>query len=100
MDIIFDYILPACARICKTLGGSFEPFLPFVMAPLLAGANQDIQFSLEDADDDEVEGEVTHNEETGTQSAVIALGSGTKKRVTLNTHAVQQKSQVSAVHLM
>jgi hypothetical protein len=30
---------------------------------------------------------VIHDEETGTESAVISLGAGVRKRVTLNTHA-------------
>ena len=94
-DITFDYILPACGRISKALQKHFEPFLPLVMIPLLAGATQEIQFSMVDADEDENEGEVTHDDETGTESAVISLGAGVKKRVTLNTHAVQQKNQAA-----
>ena len=58
MDITFDYILPACARISSVLGSGFSPFLPFVMEPLLKGAMQEIQFSMVDADEDDVEGEV------------------------------------------
>lgn len=34
------------------------------------------------------------DEETGAESAVISLGGGVKKRVSLNTTAVQQKTQV------
>jgi deoxyhypusine synthase len=37
---------------------------------------------------------VVRDDENGTESAVISLGGGVKKRVTLNTHAVQQKNQV------
>jgi hypothetical protein len=51
--ITFDYILPACARIAKALGRHFEPYVPFVMVPLLDGANVDIQFSMEDVDGDD-----------------------------------------------
>ena len=39
--------------------------------------------------------QVVHDEETGLESAVISLGAGVKKRVTLNTHAMQQKNQVT-----
>jgi hypothetical protein len=39
-DATFDYILPACGRISKALKRHFEPFLPLVMAPILAGACQ------------------------------------------------------------
>lgn len=52
-------MLPACARIAKAVGGvKFEQFLPYVMTPLLVGANQEIKFSMVDADEDDVEGEV------------------------------------------
>jgi hypothetical protein len=39
--------------------------------------------------------QVIRDEEAGTESAVISLGAGVRKRVTLNTHAVMQKNQVS-----
>lgn len=94
-DLTFDYILPTCARISKALESRFEPFLPLVMNPLLAGANQVIQFSMTDAYEDDVEGEVSRNEETGLESTVICLGAGIKKRVTLNTTALQQKQQAA-----
>ena len=58
VDHSFDYVLPACARISKALGSDFEPFLPMVITPVLVGATQEIQFSMEDADEGDVEGEV------------------------------------------
>ena len=58
MDNDFDYILPACARISKAMGSQFEPLLPRVMELLLQGANQPTNFSMVDAEEDEVEGEV------------------------------------------
>lgn len=95
-DMTFEYILPACARIATALKSRFEPFLPLVMGPLLAGAAQQIQFTMEDVgDEDEDDGELARDEEAGTDSAVISLGGGVKKRVTLNTHAVQQKAQAA-----
>ena len=39
-DISYECILPACARISHALGDQFEPFLPLVMEPVLAGARQ------------------------------------------------------------
>lgn len=96
-DSTFDYILPACARISRALTSQFEPFLPALMEPLLAGAKQEIQFSMVDAEEDDIEGEVIQDEETGTESAVVSLGAGVRKRVTLNTHAVQQKNQAARV---
>ena len=92
-DTTFDHILPACARISKTLGANFRPFLPLVMPPMLAGALQEISFSMVDAEEGDDEGENVYDEETGTESAVISMGAGIKKRVTLNTHAVQKKNQ-------
>ena len=94
-DVTFDYILPACGRISKALQRHFEPFLPVVMSAVLAGATQDIKFSMVDADEEDVDGEVVHDDETGTESTVISLGAGVCKRVTMNTHAVQQKNQAA-----
>ena len=64
----FEYTLPACARISKALGPQFEQFLPMVMEPLLKGASQQTDCSVEDAMDDDVEGE-TRDEETGIETA-------------------------------
>eukprot|EP01041_Mallomonas_annulata_P004670 gene4670-9261_t len=97
-DTSFEYILPACARISKVLGSRFEPFLHVVITPVLVGATQEIKFSMEDADDAvDDDGEVEQDEETGLQTAIISLGGGVKKRVTLNTHAVQQKNQCARI---
>ena len=93
-DAVFEYILPACARISKALGSQFEPYLSTVMVPLLAGATQDIKFSMEDANDDDVEGEIEHDEDNRTESTVVSFN-GIKKKVTMNTHAVQQKDQAA-----
>ena len=93
-DNTFEYVLPACARISKALGSNFEPFLPFVMTPLFEAASQAIQFSMEDADEDDA-GEEVQDEETGLASMVINLGNGQKKKVTMNTHAVQKKAQAT-----
>ena len=93
-DSVFEYVLPACARISKALGAQFEPYLPAVMTPLLAGATQDIKFSMEDANDDDVEGEIEHDEDNHTESTVVCFN-GIKKKVTMNIHAVQQKDQAA-----
>jgi len=89
----FDYILPACARISRALRQNFEPYLHMMVEPLLDAAQQDIQFSIVDAGEDDVEGDIELDEENGTESSVISIGSLGKKRVTMNTHAVQQKNQ-------
>lgn len=93
-DTVFEYILPTCARISKALGPQFEVYLPVIMGPLLAGATQDIKFSMEDANDDDVEGEIEHDEDNHTESTVVCFN-GLKKKVTMNTHAVQQKDQAA-----
>ena len=67
------------------------------MEPLLAGAKQEIQFTMVDAEEDDIEGEVIQDEDTGLESAVVSLGGGVRKRVTMNTHAVQQKNQAARV---
>lgn len=89
----FDYILPACARISRAMRKNFEPYLQMMVGPLLEAAQQDIQFSIVDAGEDDVEGDLELDEETGTESSVISIGALGKKRVTMNTHAVQQKNQ-------
>ena len=57
-DVTLEYILPACGTIAKALGRRFEPYLTTVMGPVLVAANQDVGFSMEDADVDDTEGEV------------------------------------------
>jgi hypothetical protein len=64
------------------------------MASLLEGANTDTQFCVEDADESDDVGEVSYDEEKGTESTVISVGSGSKKRITLNTHALETKNKV------
>ena len=91
-DSIFDYILPACARISKALGGKFEPFLPFVMAPIFSAAAQEIQFLMVDALDDDEAGDFEDDEDNGTSSTIVNFGNGKKKKVSMNTHALQLKA--------
>jgi hypothetical protein len=42
------------------IGEGFEVYLPVVIAPVLIGANQEIKFSMEDAIDDDVDGDVIY----------------------------------------
>lgn len=95
-DSTFEFILPACARISKALGEKFEPFLPHTIQPLLVGANQDINFHIEDANEDDEEGEEVTDEELRTQSTVLNLG-GVKKRFTVNTYAIGQKKMAATM---
>ncbi|CAM9098384.1 unnamed protein product, partial [Ectocarpus fasciculatus] len=94
-DGLFDYILPACCRIAKALGQRFTPYLPYVMPAVLSAAAAVVEFTMEDADDSATVGEQSIDEETGLESLVLALHGGVKKRVTMNTHAVQQKNQAA-----
>ena len=81
----------------------FVPYLPVVMGPILKATIQEIQFTMvdvvegeeeEEENEDEDEGQ-TGGEERRTHTAVISLGGGVRKRVTLNTFAVQQKAQAT-----
>ena len=95
-DVVFDSILPACASVANALRDRFVQFLPFVMPPLIEGTSQKIDFAMEDATEEEAQAEAEHDEETGMDSAVINFG-GMYKRVTLNTHAVQQKTKAASL---
>jgi hypothetical protein len=94
-DTLFDYILPACCRIAKALGERFSPYLPYIMPAVLGAAAAVVEFTMEDADDSATVGEQSVDEETGLESLVLSLHGGVKKRVTMNTHAVQQKNQAA-----
>jgi hypothetical protein len=59
-DSLFDYILPACTRICKALGQRFTPYLQYVMPPILHAAVAVVQFTMEDAEDGATVGEVRY----------------------------------------
>ena len=49
-DPTLQYMLQAWARICKSLGQEFLPYMPTVMPPLLANAMQDAGVVVEDDD--------------------------------------------------
>lgn len=98
-DITFDYLLPACARMSKALGNDFAVYLPSIIQVLITGANQELQLSAEEAGEDDVAGEVVYDEETHTESTVVEVGAGVKIRMSLNTHAAQQKKQAAMLLL-
>ncbi|KAI1286009.1 Importin-5 [Halotydeus destructor] len=50
-DPQMSYMISAWARICKILGPQFEPYLPYVMGPVLRAANIKIEVALLDRDD-------------------------------------------------
>ncbi|XP_064455719.1 importin-5-like [Ornithodoros turicata] len=46
-----SYMISAWARICKILGKQFEPYLPYVMGPVLKAASLKPEIALMDSDD-------------------------------------------------
>jgi importin-5 len=96
-DITFEYLLPACARIAKALGSDFVPHLPPIFQVILSGANQDLQFNAEEVGEDEASGDVVVDEDAGTESKVVDFGAGIKIKMSMNTHAAQQKKQAAHV---
>ena len=59
---MYDYILPACTRIAKVMKTrvNLNEYLPRMVEIILIGANQEVDFSMIDANDDDVVGEVCH----------------------------------------
>ncbi|PSC74524.1 ARM repeat-containing [Micractinium conductrix] len=80
-DPLSSYMLQAGARICKTLGQDFLPYLQLVMPPLLAAAQlkPDVIVRDDDDDDDEDEGE--------TETFIVG-----GKRVSLHTSVLDEKA--------
>ena len=64
-----SFLLQACARVCKCLGGDFQPFLPFVIPPLLRSALTDPELHVTDADEED-DGA---GEEEGVESVTVAI---------------------------
>ena len=50
-DPQLSYMISSWARICKILGPDFEPYLEFVMPPVLKAANIKIEVAILDRDD-------------------------------------------------
>uniref|UniRef100_A0A7S3C1U5 TOG domain-containing protein n=1 Tax=Haptolina ericina TaxID=156174 RepID=A0A7S3C1U5_9EUKA len=83
-----SFMLQACARICKTLGEHFQPYLPFVIPPLLKSAQIDPELHVTDADD--VDGE--QEEEEGMESVTVAIRGQGNKRISIRTSALEEKA--------
>ncbi|KAL4452685.1 hypothetical protein ABPG75_008347 [Micractinium tetrahymenae] len=81
-DPLSSYMLQAGARICKTLGQDFLPYLQLVMPPLLAAAQLKPDVIVRDEDDDE------EDEEDGETETFIVGG----KRVSLHTSVLDEKA--------
>jgi len=82
-----SFLLQACARICKCLGGDFKPYLPFVIPPLLDSAQIDPELHVTDADEDDGAGE-----EEGMESVTVAIRGQGNKRITIRTSALEEKA--------
>jgi len=83
-----SFLLQACARICKTLGEHFIPYLPFVIPPLLKSAQIDPELHVTDADD--LDGDV--EDEEGMESVTVAIRGQGNKRITIRTSALEEKA--------
>lgn len=87
-DPQISFMLQACGRICKCLGEQFQPYLPYVIPPLLRSAQIDPELRVLDHDDDDDEQE----EEEGVESVTVALRGGGHKRITIRTSALEEKA--------
>ncbi|KAL1510219.1 hypothetical protein AB1Y20_006547 [Prymnesium parvum] len=83
-----SFMLQACARICKTLGEHFKPYLPFVIPPLLKSAQIDPELHVTDADDPDVDEE----DEEGMESVTVAIRGQGNKRISIKTSALEEKA--------
>ena len=85
-DPQISFMLQACGRICKCLGPQFQPYLPFVIPPLLRSAQIDPELQVTDADDDE------QQREEGMESVTVAIRGQGHKRITIRTSALEEKA--------
>lgn len=83
-----SFMLQACARICKCLGEHFQPYLQFVVPPLLASAQLDPELHVTDVDDEEDEAA----EEEGMESVTVNIRGQGNKRITIRTSALEEKA--------
>jgi HEAT repeat protein len=83
-----SFMLQACARICKCLGEHFQPYLPFVIPPLLTSAQLDPELHVTDVDEEEVDVE----EEEGMESVTVNIRGQGNKRITIRTSALEEKA--------
>ena len=87
-DPQISFMLQACGRICKCLGEQFQPYLPFVIPPLLKSAQIDPELHVTDADFDEDEDE----QEEGMESVTVQIRGQGHKRITIRTSALEEKA--------
>jgi len=85
-----EYVAPACARMCKAIGSESAQYLPLLLPPIFAALDAEVQFELEDADDVDID--TPTNTESGLDSISLNIRGIGNKRVSMNTHAVFEKS--------
>ncbi|KAI7835878.1 hypothetical protein COHA_010225 [Chlorella ohadii] len=82
-DPLSSYMLQAGARICKTLGQDFLPYMPLVMPPLLAAA----QLKPDVVVSDNLDGEEEEDDDGETETFIVG-----GKRVSLHTSVLDEKA--------
>jgi len=86
-DPQINFMLQACGRICKCLGEHFQPYLPFVIPPLLRSAQVDPELHVTDADEED-----DNEAEEGMESVTVAIRGQGNKRITIRTSALEEKA--------
>ena len=82
-----SFLLQASARICKCLGADFQPYLPFVIPPLLQSAQIDPELEVTDADEPAAD-----DEDDGLESVTVNIRGQGHKRITIRTSALEEKA--------
>jgi hypothetical protein len=83
-DPQISYLIASWARVCKVLGKDFEPYLQFVMPPLIKSASHKPDFAVMDSEEDEkAKG---FSEEDGWEFVVIH-----DQKIGIKTSALEEK---------
>ena len=88
-DPTTGYMLQAWARICKTLGEEFVPYLPYVMPPLLTSASIKPDVTIRNADD-------ADDEEESDDVATYDVGD---QKISINTAVLEEKATACSMVL-
>lgn len=89
-QVSFERLGPATGVVCTALGDLFLPFVPTLVSLLAQTTQLDLGFAMQDVGE-EVEEGVTAGEDGRVVASVVDLkGLGGKKRITINTYAMQE----------
>jgi len=89
-QVSFERLGPATGVVCTALGDLFLPFVPTLVSLLAQTMQLDLGVAVQDVGE-EVEEGVTAAEDGRVVASVVDLkGSGGKKRITINTYAIQE----------